>query len=197
MKLLLVLLTVKTNSYPTKRSSRGSEESFFIMAAFKNDSNHKKRKVEETASNSKRALKQARQSHRPHSETVVTAKELWNKLRLKTNTPAKNEELMKELMGLLTGKFNQVALQHDASRVVQAAIQFGNKNQRKIVIKEICDGGRMIELAKSQYAHFVVLKMIKSSVKDSESIRLIVKVRLIEKYVYSFSHKISKCSILY
>ena len=163
------------------------------MAAFKNDNNHKKRKVEESASNSKRALKQARQSHRPHSETVVTAKELWNKLRLKTNTPAKNEELMKELMGLLTGKFNQVALQHDASRVVQAAIQFGNKNQRKIVIKEICDGGRMIELAKSQYAHFVVLKMIKSSVKDSESIRLIVKVRLIEKYVYCFSHKISKC----
>jgi pumilio family protein 6 len=136
-----------------------------------------KKANEDTASNSKRALKQARQAHRPHSETVVAAKELWNKLRLKTNTPEQIATMMKEMMDLLTGKFSQVALQHDASRVVQAAIQHGNKNQRKIIIKEICEGERFIELAKSQYAHFVVLKMIKHSVKDDESIRLIVKVR--------------------
>jgi pumilio family protein 6 len=134
-----------------------------------------KKANEDTASNSKRALKQARQAHRPHSETVVAAKELWNKLRLKTNTPEQIATMMKEMMDLLTGKFSQVALQHDASRVVQAAIQHGNKNQRKIIIKEICEGERFIELAKSQYAHFVVLKMIKHSVKDDESIRLIVK----------------------
>jgi pumilio family protein 6 len=90
--------------------------------------------------------------------------------------------MMKDLMGLLEGKFNRVALQHDASRVVQAAIQFGNEAQRKIVIKELCDGGNMIELAKSQYAHFVVLKMIKCSVKDDESIRMIVKVSTWSKF---------------
>lgn len=94
-------------------------------------------------------------------------------------------------MNLLTGKFSKVALQHDASRVVQAAIQFGNKKQRKVIVEEICvgDGGdaagggrkgnsnnSFIELAKSQYAHFVVLKMIKHCYKDNESIALIVKV---------------------
>jgi pumilio family protein 6 len=134
------------------------------------------KKGDDTPSNSKRALKASRQSHRPHSESVVAAKELWNKLRVKTNTKEQNAKMMTDLMGLLQGKFNRVALQHDASRVVQAAIMFGNKEQRMIVIKELCDGGNMIELAKSQYAHFVVLKMIKCSIKDDESIRMIVKV---------------------
>lgn len=151
--------------------------------AVKNDKKRKfdSKKTEEAPSNSKRALKQARQSHRPHAEAVVAAKELWNKLRVKTNTDDQNAKMMKELMELLQGKFNRVALQHDASRVVQAAIQFGNQKQRKIVIKELCEGGNLIELAKSQYAHFVVLKMIKYSVKDEDSMRLIVKV---SRFVY-------------
>mmetsp|Transcript_11778 Transcript_11778/g.22042 ORF Transcript_11778/g.22042 Transcript_11778/m.22042 type:complete len:598 (+) Transcript_11778:112-1905(+) len=134
-----------------------------------------KKKAEEV-SNSKRALKQARQSHRPHAETVVAAKELWNKLRVKTNTAEQNTEMMDKLMDLLTGKFNQVALQHDASRVVQAAIQFATENQRRTIIGELCDGGNIVELSKSQYAHFVVLKMIKYCAKDDDLICLIVKV---------------------
>ena len=147
-----------------------------MPAKFDKKRKYDSKKGDDAPSNSKRALKQARQSHRPHSESVVAAKELWNKLRVKTNTAEQKAKMMKDLMGLLEGKFNRVALQHDASRVVQAAIQFGNEEQRKIVIKELCDGGNMIELAKSQYAHFVVLKMIKCSVKDDESIRMIVKV---------------------
>mmetsp|Transcript_16585 Transcript_16585/g.24878 ORF Transcript_16585/g.24878 Transcript_16585/m.24878 type:complete len:629 (-) Transcript_16585:15-1901(-) len=125
--------------------------------------------------NKKRALKAQRQSFRPHAETVIAAKELWNKLRLKGNTQAETEKMMVELMTLLTGKFNKVALQHDASRVVQAAVQFGNKGQRKIIVRELCEEGSVSELAKSQYAHFVVLKMIKCCVKDDESMRKIVK----------------------
>lgn len=155
--------------------------------------NAKKRKFDNKKAEeptSKRALKQQRQSHRPHSETVVAGKELWNKLRLKTNTPEQIVEMMKEMMGLLKGKFSQVALQHDASRVVQAAIQSGNKSQRKIIIEEICEGGRLIELAKSQYAHFVVLKMIKHSVKDVESIRLIVKVRVERSIISIYVNRI-------
>lgn len=128
-------------------------------------------------SNKKRALKQSRQSHRPHAEVVISAKELWNKLRVKTNTQKDIEVMMKEMMDLLKGKFNRVALQHDASRVVQASIQFGNNEQRFEIVKELCDAGNIIELAKSQYSHFVVLKMIKYCNKDEKSINLLVKVR--------------------
>lgn len=134
-----------------------------------------KRKNEEPVN--KRALKQQRQSHRPHAECVVAAKELWNKLRLKTNTKQQTAEMMKEMMNLMEGKFSKVALQHDASRVVQAALQFGDENQRKTVVKELCDGGNIFELAKSQYAHFVILKMIKYCSKYDDTVSMIVKVR--------------------
>lgn len=130
-----------------------------------------------TPSNKKRALKQSRQSHRPHSEVVISAKELWNKLRIKNNSADDIKVMMKELMDLLRGKFNRIALQHDASRVVQAAIQLGDSDQRFEIVKELCDAGNVMELAKSQYSHFVVLKMIKYC-KDDKSINLLVKVSL-------------------
>lgn len=88
-------------------------------------------------------------------------------------------------MTLLKGKFNKIALQHDASRVVQSAIQFGTKEQRVEIVAEICSGAsadgdpnagnNIVELAKSQYSHFVVLKMIKYC-KDEKSVNLLVKV---------------------
>jgi pumilio family protein 6 len=49
-------------------------------------------------------------------------------------------------------------MQHDASRVVQAAIQFGNTSQRSSLLKELAPA--IPELSKIQYAHFVVLKLI-------------------------------------
>ncbi len=140
-----------------------------------------------TPSNKKRALKQARQAHRPHSDVVVSAKELWNKLRVKTNTPQDIASMMEELMSLLRGKFNRVALQHDASRVVQAAIQFGNKDQRVEIMKELCDAGNIVELAKSQYSHFVILKMIKYC-KDEKSMNMLVKVSILYYYFGSIHY---------
>jgi pumilio family protein 6 len=130
-----------------------------------------------SSSTKKRALKQARQSHRPHAEVVVASKELWNKLRVKNNTQDDIKVMMDELMDLLRGKFNRIALQHDASRVVQSAIQFGNKEQRVEILKELCDAKNIIELSKSQYSHFVVLKMIKYC-RDDKSMNMLVKVRL-------------------
>lgn len=152
----------KQSTYKTKRKFKPNDES----------------SSSSQPSNKKRALKQARQAHRPHSEVVVSAKELWNKLRVKSNTPQDIQQMMGELMELLRGKFNRVALQHDASRVVQAAIQFGDKDQRVEIMKELCDAGNIVELAKSQYSHFVVLKMIKYC-KDDKSIEMLVKVRFV------------------
>lgn len=130
---------------------------------------------EKPSSNTKRELRKKRQSHRPHFGSVETAKELWNKLRVKGNSQNEIKVMMEELMRLLTGKFMQIALQHDASRVVQAALQFGNLSQRKIIVEELCEDGNIVKLAQSQYAHFVVLKMIKYCVKDDDTIQKIIK----------------------
>lgn len=140
--------------------------------------------VDESKSNSaqKRQLKKERQSHRRHAETVSQAKLLWNKLRQKSNTPDDTKNLMIEVMELIRGKVNEIALQHDASRVVQAAVQFGNQEQRKELLDEICaeTAAGLAELAKIQYAHFCCLKFIKYCNRDEGSIKKIVKVRRAE-----------------
>lgn len=77
---------------------------------------------------------------------------------------------------MLTNSFLlRTAMQHDASRIVQAAIQFGSEGQRNAVIKELCDGD-LAELACSQYGHFTLLKVIKYSTKEKNNVNLIVKV---------------------
>eukprot|EP00977_Amphora_coffeiformis_P019837 scaffold7485_cov176-Amphora_coffeaeformis.AAC.24 len=128
------------------------------------------------AATNKRQLKQERQSTRRHAEVVVSAKEIWNKLRQKHNTPEINRKLMDELMPLIRGKANQIALQHDASRVVQAAIQFGTKEERQEIAKELtATPGSLAELSKSQYAHFCVLKLIKYCHTDEVATKLVLK----------------------
>lgn len=132
---------------------------------------------QKSSSSQKRALKHERQSRRRHADDVREAKEIWNKLRLKNNGPDEVKALMKQLMELIQGKVCQVALQHDASRVVQAAIQFGTAEQRKQIVQELCTQGSLAELSKVQYAHFVVLKLIKYCERDNDSVRAIVKVK--------------------
>jgi len=82
-------------------------------------------------------------------------------------------------------------MQHDASRMVQAVLQFGDGEERLETVRELCcsneDGNKeqssggggvvnnLAELCKIQYAHFVVLKMIKYCARDEECVRLIVK----------------------
>lgn len=145
-----------------------------------------------TPSNKKRALKAERQSHRKHATTVISAKETWNELRVKTNDKETNVKLCAELHALLKGKCMEVAMQHDASRCVQGVLQFGTAEQRREVVMELCDAGggpgkkasdekqnhgsmNLGELCKIQYAHFVVLKMIKYCARDETCVKVIVK----------------------
>jgi pumilio family protein 6 len=171
------------------------------------DYNSKKRKFDHkdkinasssaSPSNKKRALKAERQSYRKHATTVRSSKEIWNELRVKTNDKETNTKLCAELHVLLKGKCMEVAMQHDASRCVQGVLQFGNEQQRREVVMELCDAGtggankskatdeksnnqnmNVGELCKIQYAHFVVLKMIKYCARDEVCVKLIVKVSL-------------------
>jgi len=128
---------------------------------------------------------------RRHADIVEQAKTVWNRLRLKTNTKEQVRKCMEELMPLLRGKCTQIALQHDASRVVQAAIQFGTPDERKQILKELCvqqsgdasnkkvdnsnNNNNLVELCKSQYAHFVVLKSLQYCADDEDCVDWIVK----------------------
>jgi pumilio family protein 6 len=148
-------------------------------------------KDQKSASNKKvkkNESKEQQQQHvrqRRHAETVEECKRIWNQLRLKTNSVEDNRKYMDQLMPLITGKTHQIALQHDAARVIQAALQFGTKEERTLILKELSHHG-LAELSKSQYAHFTVLKLIKYCHKDEECVALILK---------SFRGRISKLAV--
>jgi len=157
----------------TKRKAGGND------SKFKNKKTKTVEPAEELSSSAqKRQMKKERQSHRRHADTVAEAKVLWNKLRVKSNTPKDTKELMEQVMTLIRGKVNEIALQHDASRVVQAAVQFGNDEQRKELLEEICaeSAAGLAELSKIQYAHFCCLKFIKYCARDPDCVKMIVKV---------------------
>lgn len=112
-------------------------------------------------SNKKRALKRERQSHRPHFDVVLRSKEIWNQLRTLTTSFQDADKvgvLMQELMVLLKDKLAYVALQHDASRVVQAMIKYGDAEQCVAIFDELLPV--LVEMSKSTYAHFIVLKLL-------------------------------------
>lgn len=139
-------------------------------------SQSKKAKHEAGAAGTKRQLKHERQSTRRHADVVTSAKEIWNKLRQKDNSAETNRKLMDELMPLIKGKAKEIALQHDASRVVQAAVQFGTKEERREIVNELtASPGTLAELSKSQYAHFCVLKIIKYCHSDDVATKLMLK----------------------
>ena len=132
-----------------------------------------------SSSAQRRALKHERQSHRRHADVVKDAKDLWNQLRLKTNTKEDVIPIMDKLMILLyhtDTTLCEIALQHDASRVVQAAIQFANDDQRRKLCRSL--QSQLPEMSKIQYAHFCVLKLIQYGHRDPECVKLIVKVRI-------------------
>ena len=119
------------------------------------------------ASNKKAKTAVVAPRQRRHAEVVEEAKGLWNKLRIKTNTTEQTRELLDQLTPLIQSKACQIALQHDASRVVQAVFQFGSPEERASLLKELLeDGTTFPELCKSQYAHFLVLKVIKYCHKE-------------------------------
>lgn len=157
----------------SKRKSSGGKDSYHNKKQ-KNESAAKDGELSSSAL--KRQVRKERQATRRHAESVSEAKVLWNKLRVKTNTKEDTKKLMVEVMELIRGKVREIALQHDASRVVQAAIQFGSDEQRKEILKEICQTeGSLAEMAKIQYAHFCCLKFIKYCNRDEASVKMIVK----------------------
>jgi len=177
-----LVVTIMGAKEASKRKSSSGEQSSFGNKKLKNGAGMAKKgeNGEELSSSAlKRQVRKERQATRRHAESVTDAKVLWNKLRLKTNSKQDTKKLMEQVMDLIRGKVREIALQHDASRVVQAAIQFGSDQQRKEILTEICESeGSLAEMAKIQYAHFCCLKFIKYCSRDDASVKMIVKVRI-------------------
>lgn len=135
----------------------------------------------------KRQIKKERKSNRKNSDIISKSKTIWTKLIQTKNTSQQNKLYMKELMIIITGKISQLALQHDASRIVQAAAKFGSNEERKIILYEL--EPVLVEVANGKYSRFLVSKLIKTCPpRDISSRKLIIKAFKGQVYKLAF-HK--------
>jgi pumilio homology domain family member 6 len=62
------------------------------------------------------------------------------------------------LFRIISGAIPELVFGHSASRFVQAAMKYANTEQRLAIAKEL--KGRYLELAKSKYGKFLVVKIL-------------------------------------
>ncbi|CAM9394427.1 unnamed protein product, partial [Phaeothamnion confervicola] len=127
---------------------------------------------DEGPANKKRRLKRERQAQRPEFDTVARSKEIWNKLRERKVPPEVRQQLVEELAGLVKGKVYKISMKHDASRVIQCAVQYGSDADRASIVGEL--EGHLVELSQLQYAHFIVVKLL-TYVKQPADRRRVLK----------------------
>ena len=117
-----------------------------------------------------RVLAQERKAAKPNAEVFARAKKIWERLRLQSHVPLpERKKLVAELFEIITGRIKDFVLKHDASRVIQTALKYGNLEQRKMIAREL--KGTYCELAQSKFAKHAIGKIL---VHGDDEIRDIV-----------------------
>ncbi|ORX64151.1 ARM repeat-containing protein [Basidiobolus meristosporus CBS 931.73] len=105
-----------------------------------------------------KTLKLERKAQKPHFEILSQAKKIWEKMRRKDVPKPEREKLISDLMALVKGRVVEVIFKHDASRVIQTCLKYGNPEHRNQIASEL--KGRYLELSKSMYGKFIVIKIL-------------------------------------
>ncbi|RKP07356.1 armadillo-type protein [Thamnocephalis sphaerospora] len=113
-------------------------------------------------------LQLERRLQKPGQDRVHQLKKYWEKLRRRDQSKEKQSELVGETIELMGDDFAEFIFKHDASRIVQSCLKHGTAAQR---IK-IAEGlkGHFVELAKSKYGQFIVIKILNYCPKMREAI---------------------------
>ena len=122
-----------------------------------NSSNPNKKSKIESRQEAKK-VKLERQAHRPHNDLVQSAKKLWEKVRRRDQPANERAGPMAELFVLLTGKFKEIIMKHDASRMIQTCVKYGSPAQRLQIALEL--KGIYAELAKNRYGKHIVKRLL-------------------------------------
>ncbi|KAJ1963446.1 Pumilio y domain member 6 [Dipsacomyces acuminosporus] len=95
----------------------------------------------------------------PSGELKLIARKLWEQLRPKDLDEQIRKTKMKEMMDLITGRIKDITFKHDMSRIIQTCIKYGNDEQRDVIAQELM--GSYLELSKSLYGRFILMRMLK------------------------------------
>lgn len=89
----------------------------------------------------------------------MRTKKLWERLRIKSAVPKEERQaLVTELFDIITGNVKDFVFKHDSVRVIQTALKYGSKEQKKEIAIEL--KGEYKTLAESRYAKFLVAKIL-------------------------------------
>ena len=106
-----------------------------------------------------KAVAQGRKAAKPNADSIARSKKLWERLRRKSHVPIEErKELVAELFEIITGRVKDFVLKHDSVRVVQTALKYANRDQRKMIATEL--KGEYRGLAESKYAKFLIGKLL-------------------------------------
>ena len=144
--------------------------------------------------NKKRALRLERRAHKPHAEVVSSVLNLWNQLRERTVPLAEKRRYINDAVRHMKGKYHSMAMKHDTSRAVQAVVMYGEEAQVYEVLEELKEN--FVEICCSQYAHFVVLKLLKWASAPKRSSARVALVRLLRTLVRKLAVHAVGCRVL-
>ncbi|KNC98303.1 uncharacterized protein SPPG_06697 [Spizellomyces punctatus DAOM BR117] len=99
-----------------------------------------------------------RKAQKPNATLIQQAKRIWEKLRQKKLDEGEREKQMEELMALIKGKVPDIIFKHDASRIVQCALKYGNRAQRDAIAAEL--KGHYAAVSQSSYGRFIISKIL-------------------------------------
>jgi pumilio family protein 6 len=121
-------------------------------------------KVETTSAEAhakQRVLAKERRASKPNADAIQRSKTIWESLRRKSHVQLdERKKLVAELFDIITGRIRDFVFKHDSVRVIQCALKYANREQRRIIMQEL--RGDVRELAESRYGKFLVAKMVSS-----------------------------------
>ncbi|EMD36246.1 hypothetical protein CERSUDRAFT_115203 [Gelatoporia subvermispora B] len=106
-----------------------------------------------------RVLLEQRRAAKPNFALLSEAKAAWTLARQKNISKDERKKHIQELMDVVRGKVKDIVFKHDASRIIQTLVKWGDQAQRDAIAQEL--KGRYIDAAKSKYSKFLVTKLIR------------------------------------
>ena len=141
---------VKNKTKPTKSITTNTSPKKFQLDTSSTEAHAKQRK-----------LAKERKASKPNADAIQRSKKIWERLRLKSHVQLdERKKLVAELFEIITGRVRDFVFKHDSVRVIQCALKYANREQRRTIMQEL--KGDVRELAESRYGKFLVGKMVSS-----------------------------------
>uniref|UniRef100_A0A0N4UFR6 PUM-HD domain-containing protein n=1 Tax=Dracunculus medinensis TaxID=318479 RepID=A0A0N4UFR6_DRAME len=103
-------------------------------------------------------IKQFKKKRKANFDLTMRCKSIWEIIR-RLFEYFKREKAISELYSLVKGKMKELIYAHDTSRVIECLLSFAGPEMKEALFRELIP--EIIRMAKSKYARFFVVKMLK------------------------------------